>query len=80
MWQADRLGCSSWLLSSNVVNTPFYEHCGFSIVKEIVMGDDNPAWTRPPFKMLIVRTLVSVLCVLAQTHGLSVRIDDASRA
>lgn len=73
------MGCSSWLLSSNVVNTPFYEQCGFSVVKEIIMGADNPAWTRPPFKMLIVRTLVSVL-VVAHTNGLSVRIDDASRS
>lgn len=61
MHQADRLGCSSWLLSSNVINTPFYEHCGFSIAKELVMGDNNPTWTRPPFKMLIVRISLVVL-------------------
>ncbi|EPT01386.1 hypothetical protein FOMPIDRAFT_1120624, partial [Fomitopsis schrenkii] len=56
--EADRLGCTSWLLSSNIANTPFYESCGFKGVKEVVMGDNNPTWTKPPFKMLIVRVPV----------------------
>lgn len=77
--QGDRLGCSSWLLSSNIVNTPFYEHCGFTAAKEIIMGDDNPAWTKPPFKMLIVRVHSVVLRACSIYSRAAFRIDDASR-
>ncbi|KAH9928719.1 uncharacterized protein B0H18DRAFT_246859 [Fomitopsis serialis] len=52
--QADEIRCASWLLSSNVINTPFYESCGFVVVKEVLLGEDNPTWTERPFAILIM--------------------------
>ncbi|KAI5120671.1 hypothetical protein M0805_006960 [Coniferiporia weirii] len=36
------------LVSSNIANTLFYESFGFSIVGQVVLGDDNPKWHKPP--------------------------------
>ncbi|KZT73057.1 hypothetical protein DAEQUDRAFT_504632 [Daedalea quercina L-15889] len=70
--KADSLGCASWLLSSNVANTAFYESCGFVGVKEIMIGDDNPTWTQPPFPILImVRPTHSQLSFDASKEKLS---------
>ncbi|KAI0953478.1 hypothetical protein AcW1_007684 [Taiwanofungus camphoratus] len=46
--QADVQQCSTWLTSSNVANTKFYESCGFLTVAEILLGDNNPMWGKPP--------------------------------
>ncbi|KAI0917008.1 hypothetical protein AcW2_007255 [Taiwanofungus camphoratus] len=48
LWQADVQQCSTWLTSSNVANTKFYESCGFLTVAEILLGDNNPMWGKPP--------------------------------
>ncbi|TFY54738.1 hypothetical protein EVJ58_g8681 [Rhodofomes roseus] len=52
--KADALGVASWLSSSNIANTAFYESCGFAVVKEFAIGEDNPTWTEPP---VIVRIM-----------------------
>ncbi|PCH40160.1 hypothetical protein WOLCODRAFT_67318, partial [Wolfiporia cocos MD-104 SS10] len=49
---------STWLSSSNVGNTSFYERCGFVTVGEFTLGDGNPTWTEPPLVVLIVSFLV----------------------
>lgn len=54
--KADALGLFSWLSSSNITNTAFYEHCGFKTVQEFAIGDNNPTWTEPPIILKIVRT------------------------
>jgi len=53
--KADALGLASWLSSSNIANTAFYESCGFVVVREFAIGDENPTWTKPP---IIVRIMV----------------------
>lgn len=54
LWQADVQQCSTWLTSSNVVNTKFYESCGFLTVAEILLGDNNPMWGKPPIVVPVV--------------------------
>ena len=46
--QADALLCATYLTSSNVDNTQFYEACGFKTVAEITLGEGNPDWKEPP--------------------------------
>ncbi|KAG9218881.1 hypothetical protein CCMSSC00406_0001005 [Pleurotus cornucopiae] len=46
--KADTASRATYLESSNVANTGFYESHGFITVGEIVCGDDNPAWKEPP--------------------------------
>ncbi|KAH9928733.1 uncharacterized protein B0H18DRAFT_247132 [Fomitopsis serialis] len=53
--KADALGAASWLSSSNVANTAFYESCGFVVVREFAIGDENPTWMEPP---IVVRIMV----------------------
>lgn len=67
--QADSIGCASWLLSSNVANTRFYESWGYVTVKEIMIGENNATWKKPPFPVLIVCLSAFVLLSL----GLPVR-------
>ncbi|KAI0346794.1 hypothetical protein BDW22DRAFT_461668 [Trametopsis cervina] len=43
---ANRRG--TWLGSSNVANTGFYESFGFRTVAEFVVGESDPTWTDPP--------------------------------
>ncbi|KAF9051762.1 hypothetical protein BJ165DRAFT_1451166 [Panaeolus papilionaceus] len=53
---ADGLGQKAWLSSSNKDNTKFYNAHGFKTVKEVVVGDDNPTWNKPPIVLsLMVR-------------------------
>ncbi|OCH92163.1 hypothetical protein OBBRIDRAFT_791545 [Obba rivulosa] len=52
---ADAQGRSTWVTSSNVDNTGFYESFGFKVVGEFNMGEGNPAWDKPP---VVVRILV----------------------
>lgn len=66
------MGCASWLLSSNVVNTRFYESWGYVIVKEIRIGEDNHTWRKSPFRVLVVCHLISgwlsVRCSIMLLH------------
>ncbi|KAI0065978.1 hypothetical protein BV25DRAFT_1622480 [Artomyces pyxidatus] len=57
---ADEAGRPTWLSSSNIKNTPFYESFGFKKVAEIVLGDDDPDWKGEPFiSLLMMRTLIT---------------------
>ncbi|KDQ29465.1 hypothetical protein PLEOSDRAFT_1103485 [Pleurotus ostreatus PC15] len=53
--KADAASRATYLESSNVANTGFYESHGFRTVGEIVCGDDNPAWKEPP---VVVKLMV----------------------
>ncbi|CCL98799.1 uncharacterized protein FIBRA_00804 [Fibroporia radiculosa] len=52
---ADAIGKRTWLQSSNIANTMFYERCGFVTVGGYKLGDTNPTWTKPP---VIVRIMM----------------------
>ncbi|EMD40903.1 hypothetical protein CERSUDRAFT_80554 [Gelatoporia subvermispora B] len=52
---ADDRGRSTWVTSSNVDNTGFYESFGFKVVGEVRMGEENPTWNKAP---VIVRIMV----------------------
>ncbi|KZT73054.1 hypothetical protein DAEQUDRAFT_722157 [Daedalea quercina L-15889] len=58
--KADDLGLASWLVSSNINNTAFYESCGFVTVRQFAVGEDNPTWTKPP---------VVVSIMVREAHG-----------
>ncbi|KAF8069257.1 hypothetical protein FPV67DRAFT_1669273 [Lyophyllum atratum] len=45
---ADAAGQRTWLKSSNIVNTAFYNEHGFKTVEEVVLGDQNPTWHEKP--------------------------------
>ncbi|PPQ65957.1 hypothetical protein CVT26_010719 [Gymnopilus dilepis] len=45
---ADITEKASWLHSSNIQNTGFYNLHGYETVAEIVLGDQNPAWKEAP--------------------------------
>jgi hypothetical protein len=53
--KADAHGRASWLLSSNINNTGFYNSFGYITQAEIILGDDDPDWTEPPFVVTLVR-------------------------
>ncbi|TDL27033.1 hypothetical protein BD410DRAFT_481752 [Rickenella mellea] len=46
--QADEQGRATWLLSSNINNTAFYNSHGFVAVGYLELGRDNPTWNKPP--------------------------------
>jgi len=46
--KADAEARSTWLCSSNILNTGFYESCGFTTIAEFTLGEANPTWDRPP--------------------------------
>jgi len=52
---ADAQGRSTWVTSSNVDNTEFYESFGFRLVGEFSVGEGNPIWDKPP---VVVRVFV----------------------
>ncbi|PCH33449.1 hypothetical protein WOLCODRAFT_111854, partial [Wolfiporia cocos MD-104 SS10] len=52
--QADNECRSTWLLSSNVANTKFYERFGFITVGEVSLGESNPTWTDAPIIMPVM--------------------------
>ncbi|EMD40901.1 hypothetical protein CERSUDRAFT_121532 [Gelatoporia subvermispora B] len=52
---ADAYGRSTWLVSSNVNNTGFYESVGFRVVGEFALGENNPTWGKAP---VIIRIMV----------------------
>ncbi|KAL4265037.1 N-acetyltransferase domain-containing protein [Pleurotus pulmonarius] len=53
--KADAASRATYLESSNVANTRFYESHGFSTVGEIEYGGDNPSWKEPP---VVVKLMV----------------------
>ncbi|KAF4575096.1 hypothetical protein EYR36_006452 [Pleurotus pulmonarius] len=53
--KADAASRGTYLQSSNVANTAFYESRGFRIVGEVQCGNDNPAWKQPP---VVVKLMV----------------------
>jgi len=53
---ADLQNRSTYLLSSNIQNTTFYNSCGFTTIANVVLGSSNPSWKAPPVIMpLMVR-------------------------
>jgi len=47
--RADELSMPMYLMSSNVdANTKFYNSLGFVTAAEIIVGDNNPTWGKPP--------------------------------
>jgi len=56
-------GRATWLLSSNVANTPFYEGLGFETVGEFTLGESNPTWKEDPVVIrIMVRTPPASAC------------------
>ncbi|KAF7798331.1 hypothetical protein EIP86_009552 [Pleurotus ostreatoroseus] len=53
--QADRERRGTWLVSSNTANEGFYNSVGFVTRGEIVVGEGNKTWGRPPVVMHLVR-------------------------
>lgn len=54
--QADIEGRATYLLSSNIANTGFYNSLGFITVAEAQIGSENPTWHKPPIPVpLMVR-------------------------
>ncbi|GLB42479.1 putative acetyltransferase (GNAT) domain containing protein [Lyophyllum shimeji] len=51
---ADWAGQSTWLQSSNVANTAFYERHGFETLAIVLLGDENPTWHEKPVVMSIM--------------------------
>lgn len=45
---ADAAARPIYLLSSNINNTKFYNSVGFITVATFTLGEDNPAWDKPP--------------------------------
>ncbi|KAF6762188.1 hypothetical protein DFP72DRAFT_878212 [Ephemerocybe angulata] len=52
---ADSKGLSSWLVSSNILNEPFYNSHGFKAVGDIHLGEGNLNWNKDPifFQVMI---------------------------
>jgi len=46
--EADIQNRATWLHSSNVSNTEFYNSHGFVTVRTYLLGDKNPEWHEPP--------------------------------
>ncbi|KAI0700774.1 hypothetical protein BC835DRAFT_366192 [Cytidiella melzeri] len=51
--EADAQGRITWLLSSNIANTGFYNSHGFIAKAKITLGEDNPTWNRPPVEICL---------------------------
>ncbi|KAI0265854.1 hypothetical protein BC834DRAFT_155727 [Gloeopeniophorella convolvens] len=52
---ADEEGKPSYLDSSNVINTGFYNSVGYKTAAEYVLGDDNPDWKK---QGIVVRVMI----------------------
>lgn len=52
---ADEEGRATYLLSSNPINTEFYNSHGFVEIGKAMIGEGNPTWTAPPLPILLVR-------------------------
>ncbi|OCH92167.1 hypothetical protein OBBRIDRAFT_727398, partial [Obba rivulosa] len=57
---ADTQGRSTWLTSSNIDNTGFYESLGFEAISEFPVGENDPTWDKLP---VIVRLVCCILFV-----------------
>ncbi|KAI0700764.1 hypothetical protein BC835DRAFT_363837 [Cytidiella melzeri] len=57
--EADAQGRMTWLMSSNIANTGFYNDHGFITKAKIILGQDNPTWDRPPV----------VICLMVRNVG-----------
>lgn len=55
--EADEQGRATYLISSNILNTGFYNSCGFVGVADVVLGDNNPTWHKKPVIVKIVRAI-----------------------
>ncbi|KAF9482926.1 hypothetical protein BDN70DRAFT_874339 [Pholiota conissans] len=51
---ADERSKAMWLLSSNILNEPFYNSHGFETVGTFYVGEGNPEWTKKPIPVQIV--------------------------
>jgi hypothetical protein len=49
------LSQTTWLQSSNIANTEFYNSHGFFTIAEVVVGENNPTWDGEPVVVSIVR-------------------------
>lgn len=47
-------GRSTYLLSSNPINTEFYNSHGFIEIGKVFIGEGNPMWKGPPLPVLLV--------------------------
>lgn len=56
--KADLTHTGSWLESSNIKNTEFYESHGFVGVVDVVIGNHNPTWHEPPVIVKVVRNFL----------------------
>lgn len=52
---ADEEGRATYLLSSNPINTEFYNSHGFVEIGKAMIGEGNPTWNAPPLPILLVR-------------------------
>ncbi|KAH8118717.1 hypothetical protein DFH11DRAFT_1568845, partial [Phellopilus nigrolimitatus] len=55
---ADAEGRSTYLLSSNPINTEFYNAHGFFSLAEVLIGENDPTWEKPPISIPLVRLCV----------------------
>ncbi|EPT01387.1 hypothetical protein FOMPIDRAFT_1120523, partial [Fomitopsis schrenkii] len=53
--RADEFMLASWLTTSNIKHTRFFERFGFATVNKFRVGEANPTWQRPPVIVRIVR-------------------------
>lgn len=51
---SDAEGRATYLLSSNPVNTDFYNSRGFVEFGKVIIGEGNPTWKEPPLPILLV--------------------------
>ncbi|RDB26987.1 hypothetical protein Hypma_005108 [Hypsizygus marmoreus] len=51
---ADWASQTTWLQSSNINNTAFYNMHGFVTVETVVLGDQNPTWNEAPVVVSIM--------------------------
>ncbi|KAF9482928.1 hypothetical protein BDN70DRAFT_990714 [Pholiota conissans] len=51
---ADERSKAMWLLSSNILNEPFYNSHGFETVGTFYVGEGNPEWTKKPIPVQIM--------------------------
>ncbi|KAI0811107.1 hypothetical protein BC629DRAFT_1030619 [Irpex lacteus] len=63
--QADAHGQSSWLMSSNINNTGFYNSLGFMAAADVLLGDNDPDWNAPPVVIKIMIREVPEKAVLS---------------
>lgn len=58
---ADAEGRSTYLFSSNPINTEFYNSHGFFTLAELLVGEDEPTWKKPPVPIALVS--IPMICL-----------------